>query len=307
MDAPLAADALTFDQLRLFLAVVDAGSFSAAARTLRRAQSAVSYGIANLERELGLTLFDRSSRKPVLTKPGQELATEARIVCAQVDHLRAKASGMTRGIEPRLGIAVDQLFPLGALVDALGAFRERFPTVSFALHTESLGKVGELVLDGTCSVGIGPLVPQLPESVERRPLTRVTMVHVVAPDHPLAKRRGPVPANIVREHVQIVLADRSRLTEDYEIGVFSARTWRVLDLAAKHAMLRAGLGWGGMPRHVVAGDLAKKKLVRLRLEETESSDFEVVLYSMHRIAEPPGPAARWLLDKLATSCVGKKG
>jgi DNA-binding transcriptional LysR family regulator len=267
----------------------------------------VGYGIGNLERQLGVTLFDRSSRTPALTKPGEELAAEARVVCAQVDRLKAKARGMTRGIEPKLGVAVDQLFPLPALVGALGAFRERFPTVSFALHTESLGKVGELVLDGTCSVGIGPLVPHLPEAIERRPFTRVTMVHVAAPGHPLAQRRGILPSSVVREHVQIVLADRSRLTEDYEIGVFSARTWRVLDLAAKHAMLRAGLGWGGMPRHVVAGDLAKKKLVRLRLEETESSDFEVVLYSMHRVVEPPGPAARWLLERLGSSCEGKKG
>jgi DNA-binding transcriptional LysR family regulator len=302
MSAPPDFDALTLDQLRLFVAVVDAGSFSAAARALHRAQSAVSYGIANLERQLGVALFDRTSRKPRLTRPGEELAAEARAVGVQVDRLKARARGVTQGVEVRLSIAVDHLFPLPALVTALRAFRDEFPTVSLTLHTEALGAVGELVLQGTCSIGIGPLVPQLPESIERRPLAHVTMVHVAAPGHDLAGTRGALPASLVKEHVQIVLADRSRLTENYEIGVFSGRTWRVLDLTAKHALLRAGLGWGGMPLHVVAEDLARKKLVRLHLEETGASSFEVALFSMNRLAEPAGPAARWLLERLGRGC-----
>jgi DNA-binding transcriptional LysR family regulator len=307
MDGPTpSADALTLDQLHLFLAVVDAGSFSAAARSLRRAQSVVSYGVANLERQLGVTLFDRSARTPVLTAPGKELAADARAVEAQVDRLRARVRGIQQGIEPRLGLAVDQLFPVQALAHALVAFRDRFPTVSFALHTESLGRVGELVLDGTCSVGIGPLFPQLPESVDRRPLAKVTMVHVAAPEHPLARRRGIIPIADVKEHTQIVLADRSRLTGDWSIGVFSGRAWRVLDLGVKHALLRAGLGWGGMPLHVVAGDLARKKLVKLRLDIGESPQFDIVLHAMNRASDPPGPAGRWLLERLGATCDGKE-
>jgi DNA-binding transcriptional LysR family regulator len=305
MDASPPADALTLDQLRLFLAVVDAGSFSAAARGLHRAQSAVSYGIANLEAQLGVSLFDRATRTPKLTPPGEELAAEARSVCAQVDRLKARALGITQGVEPRLAIAVEHLFPLPALVSALVEFRDHFPTVSLTLYTEGLGAVGELVLRRTCSVGIGPLVPHLPETIERKPLASVTMVHVAAPTHPLARHRGPLPSTLLNEYVQIILADRSQLTENYEVGVYSGRTWRVLDLTAKHALLRAGLGWGGMPVHVVADDLVRKRLVRLRLEETGMSSLEVMLFSMHRVAEPPGPAAQWLLERLGKGCDGK--
>jgi DNA-binding transcriptional LysR family regulator len=301
MDAS-AAEGLTLDQLRLFLAVVDAGGFSAASRSLRRAQSAVSYGIANLERQLGVTLFDRSARKPALTPSGEELAAEARAVCAQVDRLRAKAHVISEGVEPRLAVAVDHVFPLPALVAALRAFSEKFPTVSLTLHTEVLGAVAEQVASGACSVGIGASVPRWPEGVERRPLARVTMLHVAAKAHPLARLRGPLPARVVRDHVQIVLADRSRLTSDFEIGVFSGRRWRVLDLTAKHALLRAGLGWGGMPIHVVADDLAKKRLVRLHIEEAGAPTFEAILFALHRTAEPPGPAARWLLERLGRGC-----
>jgi DNA-binding transcriptional LysR family regulator len=304
MDAPV-TEGLTLDQLRLFLAVIDAGGFSAASRSLRRAQSAVSYGIANLERQLGVALFDRGGRKPVLTAPGEELAAEARAVCAQVDRLRARAHGIAEGVEPRLALAVDQIFPLPALVAALRAFSERFPTVAFTLHSEALGAVAEQVASGACSVGIGAAVPRWPEGIERRPLARVPMVHVAARTHPLARRRGPLPGNVVSEYVQIVLADRSRLSADYEIGVFSRKRWRILDLTAKHALLRAGLGWGGMPLHVVADDLAKKRLVRLDLEEAGPPTFEAVLFALNRTADPPGPAARWLLQRLGGGCEGK--
>jgi DNA-binding transcriptional LysR family regulator len=145
-------------------------------------------------------------------------------------------------------------------------------------------------------------VPRWPAGLERRLLARVTMLHVAAPTHPLARRRGPLPGHVVREHVQIVLADRSRHSGDYALGVYSERQWRVLDLAAKHELLRAGLGWGGMPLHVVADDLARKRLVRLLVEEVGAPTFEATLFSMHRIAEPPGPAARWLLERLGTHC-----
>jgi DNA-binding transcriptional LysR family regulator len=299
---PSSTDALTLDQLRLFLAVVDAGGFSAAARTLRRAQSAVSYGVANLERQLGTSLFDRSGRKPRLTPAGDELAAEARGVCTQVDRLRARAHDIAQGVEPRLAIVVDHMFPLPALVHALREFRDRYPTVSLTLHTEALGAVAELVSAGVCSVGIGAEVPKWPGGLERRPLARVTMLHVAARTHALAQRRGPLPGHIVREYVQIVLADRSLLSQDYEIGIYSPRRWRVLDLSAKHALLRAGLGWGGMPIHVVADDLAKKRLVRLNIEEAGSPTYEAVLFSMHRTAEPPGPAAQWLVERLGQAC-----
>ncbi len=305
MDEPTSPDNLTLDQLQLFLAVIDSGGFSAAARALRRAQSAVSYGIANLERQLGVPLFDRTSRKPALTRAGEELAIEARAVGAQVNRLRARASGIVRGVEPRLAVAVDHMFPLPALVEALGAFREHFPTVSLTLHTEALGAVAELVASGACSVGIGVAVPRWPAGLERRPLARVKMVHVAAAGHPLARHRGPLPPDLVREHVQIVLADRSKLSQAYEIGIFSGRRWRVLDLAAKHALLRAGLGWGGMPIHVVADDLAHKVLVRLHVEEAGSRSFEAVLFSLNRTVEPPGPAAHWLLERLGSTCERK--
>ena len=142
--APL-PDAVTLDQLRVFLLVAEQGSFSAAARSLRRAQSAVSYAIANLERVLGVLLFEREGRTPSLTEAGRSLLSETRLIHGQVEQLTARARSMAQGVEPQLALAVDVMFPMSALVEAVGAFREEFPAVSLVLHVEALGGIAQLL------------------------------------------------------------------------------------------------------------------------------------------------------------------
>ena len=95
-------DGVSLDQLRTFIAAADEGSFSAASRRLRRAQSVVSQTLANLEGQLGVKLFDRSARFPVLTNQGRALLANARTVAGDVDLFKARAKGFARGLEPEL-------------------------------------------------------------------------------------------------------------------------------------------------------------------------------------------------------------
>ncbi|MEP7126700.1 MAG: LysR family transcriptional regulator [Byssovorax sp.] len=298
--APLAPlpDAVTLDQLRVFLLVAEQGSFSAAARSLRRAQSAVSYAIANLERVLGVLLFEREGRVPSLTEAGRSLLSETRAIQGQVEQLTARARSMAEGVEPRLALAVDVMFPMSALVEAVGAFREAFPAVSLVLHVEALGGIAQLVLDGTCRIGVSSELPKFPAGITRRPLTQVAMISVTGATHPLAKFKGPIPTKTMQAHVQLVLSDRSRLTEGIDLGVLEGPTWRLADLGAKHEFLRAGFGWGGMPLHLVAEDLEAGRLVWISPAEWGTTPRDVPLFGIHRADELPGPAGRWLLDRL---------
>ncbi|MDA8248600.1 MAG: LysR family transcriptional regulator, partial [Rhodospirillales bacterium] len=254
----------TLDQLRVLLAVAEAGSFSGAARRLNRAQSVVSYGIANLEAQLGLTLFERGHRRPVLTEAGRAVLADARRIAGIIDELRARATGLTAGLEAEVALAADVMFPTDDLVAALDAFARAFPTVALRLRVEALGGVVQLVLDGTCTLGIsGPMGIRV-GGLERRLIRHIDLIPVVAPGHPLAQLPPPLPAAAFHEHTQLVLSDRSKLTEGQDFGVLSLRTWRLGDLGAKHALLRAGLGWGNMPAHMVGDDLASGRLVQLR-------------------------------------------
>lgn len=300
-------DALTLDQLRVFIAVVDEGSFSAAARRLKRVQSAVSHSMANLERQLGVEVFDRSPKVPVLTERGHVLLAAARRVCAAADDLRHIADGMAGGLEPSVSLVVDALYPLDALVRVCQLFRERFSTVSLRVHTETMGSVAGLVLDGTCLLGVVAPVALAPSLVSRH-ATTVRMATVVGAAHPLAEkaREGRVPAAAFEPYVQIVLSERAQEGVDAtpDQAVLSPQTWRVVDLSAKHAMLRGGLGWGNMPAHMVREDLASGALVRVRPEAWPDVGPSLELAVVHRKSARLGPAARWLLEELTRVCNG---
>ena len=89
----------SFDQLTVLIAVAEAGSFSAAARRLKRAQSVVSYTIGQLEQQLGIAVFDRSGRSPVLTEAGRAVLGDARRAASAIDDLRARVAGLQSGLE----------------------------------------------------------------------------------------------------------------------------------------------------------------------------------------------------------------
>ena len=287
----------TFDQLRIFLTIVDAGSFAAAARTLNRANSVISYAIANLEAQLGFPLFDReSTRRPQLTAAGRGILAEARSVSDGIAALRAKASGLIRGLEPEVHLVVDVMLPTGRLVDALTAFRDEFPTVALRLRIEALGAVTELVLDGVAGIGISGPMPGLAAHPAIEPIRvgEVELVSVAAPKHPLAKAGRNLNA-AVREHVQLVLSDRSELTKSVDFAVVSPRTWRLSDLGAKLLLLRAGIGWGNMPLPMVQEDLDSGSLVRL--DPPGALAFTYRFEAIYRSDSPPGPAGSWLIER----------
>src|SRR3984957_5174564 len=120
-------DGVSLDQLRTFIAAADEGSFSAAGRRLRRAQSVVSQTLANLEGQLGAKLFDRSGHLPVLTDQGRGMLADAGAVAGNVDLLKARAKSLAAALEPELRAAVDVMFPDAAFTHAVSAFQKEFP------------------------------------------------------------------------------------------------------------------------------------------------------------------------------------
>jgi DNA-binding transcriptional LysR family regulator len=291
-------DAVTLDQLRIFIAAALEGSFSAAGRRLHRAQSAVSQTLATLEGQLGVKLFDRRGKLPKLTEQGHALLAHARSVVSQMDLLKAQAKGLASGLEPDLSVVVDVMFPMAMVTAAVTAFHTNFPLTPLRLYVESLGAVIQPILDGRCAFGVLGALPLLPPEFSREPLAEVRIIHVVAPNHPLASHKGRIPGATLANHVQLVLTDRSTLSAGRDLGVMSQRTWRLADLGAKHAFLRAGLGWGGMPIELVRADIARGTLVEIFAEDTPPEGFVLAMSAVYLSHTPPGPAGRWFIDCL---------
>jgi DNA-binding transcriptional LysR family regulator len=290
-------DVVTLDQLRTFIAAVDEGSFSAAGRKLRRAQSVVSQTMANLEGQLGVKLFDRSARYPRLTEEGRSLLTDARSVADNVDGFKARARAMREGLEPELSVVMDVMFPMEALTKAAAHSRKTYPHTPLRLYVEALGGVIKPVLDRDCSVGVIGSLPLVPDELQSEPLLNVPFVTVVSPSHPLALTRGVSSAAATAKHVQLVLTDRTALSKGQSFGVLSPLTWRLADLGAKHAFLKAGLGWGHMPLHMVKADLDSGALVKIRVEGTPR-DMTMAMMVVFRKDAPPGPAGRAFIAQL---------
>lgn len=287
----------TLDQLQVFLAIVEAGSFAGAAKRLGRATSVISYTIANLEAQLELELFDRdTTRKPQLTEAGKAILAEARVVAHGMGGLIAKAKGLMSGLEAEVTLTVDVMLPPCSLVQALDAFQAEFPTVAFRLHVEALGAVTQHVLEGIADIGVSGPLEHTAVGIVRKPIGSVRLVPVAGPNHPLANMSAEEADARVHDHIQLVLTDRSPLTEGRDYQVISAKTWRLADLGAKYLLLKAGIGWGSMPEEMVRDDVEAGRLVRLAITAWDNAIYR--LQAIHRAEAPPGPAASWLLGKL---------
>jgi len=287
----------SLDQLKAFLTVVETGSFAAAGRRLGRATSAISYAIANLELQLGLSLFDRErTRKPVLTEAGRAVLSEARALSVGMDKLRAKMKGLLDGLEAEMALAVDVMLPTARLVDAMQAFEARFPTVALRLHVEALGAITQLVHSGVAHIGVSGALHTAVSGIEKVKIGGVELIPVAAPGHPLTGSGADLPG-AARSHVQLVLTDRSSLTEGQDFGVIGVKSWRLADLGAKHALLLAGIGWGNMPEPMVRDDLAVGRLKRLELADWPGGFYP--MQAIYRTDTPPKPAAAWMIRHLS--------
>lgn len=295
-------DALTLDQMRMFVAVAEEGSFRAAAKRLVRAQSAVSHAIAGIEAQLGVALFDRSGHRPTLTREGQALLGDVRGVLLKVDILRARARGIGEGVELGLAIVVDTLFPPVVAGAALGDMHARYPAVGVRMEVAPLGGPLAAIAEGRCALGITVGETLRDPRIALEFLTTLPMVAVAAADHPLAEmaRRGrPIGAAELADQLQIVLEDPTPLSGARDIGVLSPGTWRVSSQEGKHALIRAGVGWGRLPLWAVEQDLAEGRLVRVPAAAL-GPDGEATLqaYLAQRTDRPLGPAGRAFREAL---------
>ncbi|MDB4937112.1 MAG: lysR [Labilithrix sp.] len=293
-------DPVTLDQLRALVSVVEEGSFSAAARKLHRVQSAISTSMANLENQLGVAIWDRSTKVAKLTDQGQAVLASARRVLAEVDSLRQVTAAMVLGVEASVSLCVDALFPVSALIDLCTGFANELPAVDLRIDVQLLSAVSARVLSGAATLGVvSPL--GLAPGLERKALAPIWMIPVVSPRHPLAAEKGRITTRRLADVVQIVLSERIDAGVADQ-AVLSPRSWRVADLHTKHMLLRAGLGWGNLPFHVVRDDLRTKKLVAIRLESWGEHDQTLPLTAVYRSDTTLGPAHRWLLTNLPVIC-----
>jgi DNA-binding transcriptional LysR family regulator len=281
-------------QLRMFVMVVDEGSFAAAARKVGRATSVVSYSIAKLEAQLGAPLFKRdSTRKPLLTEAGRTVLSKTRSIITDIVSLSAEVRGLGKVLEPELFIALDGMLPCDRILDAIKAFRVAFPTVPMHVRVEAPSAVTQLVRTRAVTIGVSGLLPGEPltDDIEAIGIGRVDLVPVTAPSDLLAGGGASVREG---ENPQLVLADRFADATNH--GSSMIQSWRLTDLTSMKLLLTEGVGWGYLPEPLVNEDIERGQLVGLSGHLRRSC----VLHAVYRKDTPLGSAASFFVSRLVS-------
>lgn len=288
---------MTYDQLLAFLAVADAGAFTAAARALHKSQPAVSKLVRNLEDELGLELFDRGSYRASLSDAGRLFHERAAAVMEQVEALKSFARQLAGDVEPIVRLAVEAVTPIGSLMTILRAVGARFPAVRIELTTERLTGAAAALQEERADLVIATRLGVSAARVESAFFKSVRILPVARRDHPLATCGVPIPPALLRAHAQIVLRDSAQSSGAPSLNVLEGGLrWSVTDVTAKKDIILAGMGWGGLPEHVAASELAAGELVVLAVPEFEIDRME--LFVLRRRDRPHGVVASALWDEL---------
>lgn len=253
--------AFSSDNVLIFLAVIDHGSFSAAARALGRVPSAVSMAIAHLEAELDLQLFERTSRDVRPTEMARALEAEARQMAGQLRRLQAHALSLHQGLERRLTLAIAPELLSAAWSDPLARLADEFPSLEVEVLSAPQADARRMLHDGSAQLALLYERPQVDEHESFQELGSEVLVAVISPRHPLARERnGHFRLEDLVDIRQIAIVSRDAHEEDMRVLV-SRKLWRTDSHLATLGMVQAGLGWAFLPRRLVTPMLEDGELI----------------------------------------------
>jgi DNA-binding transcriptional LysR family regulator len=285
-------DGLTLHQLLCFEAVVTEGGFQAAAEKLLRSQPTVSSSVKNLETQLRLSLLDRSGYRVVLTDAGRSFYERTRVFLHELQRLRDHAAQLAMGEESELRVVIGDICPLPEILGLLRRFFDSCPATRLHLHFEALSGPWERLVDDEADLILHHIDKADPR-LEFVDLFAVKLVPVVAPNF----LRFPISESItpeqMREYVQCVIRDTARRSppRDYYL-VEGARSWTVSDQLMKKELILQGMGWGHLPRFLIARNLREASLLPIAGQHFRGGQVELV--AARRRDAPHGPIANRL-------------
>lgn len=261
----------TLEQLLAFVTAAEKGSFSAAGRALGRAQSVVSTHIAMLEDSLGVELFDRSSRSPILTEAGRDLLPEANAVLRQSHRFDSRAIAQFKGEAVKLNISIGHSVSFQSISETVAAISRRYPFLSGSVHIESLEDVWRHVVEGESQVGIvmGEM-PKLTNNCEFLCLGQIRYCIVAARHSPLAQL-SCVTEQDLTQYPQIVFQRSSE-----ESRRLSSQYWEVNDIFMAMYWASLGIGWTAVPLGLAQRMLQEGTMRGLSILNMEMLDLTAV-------------------------------
>lgn len=283
---------VTIKQIESFLAVANEGSFSAAARRLGSAQPALSQAVRDLELELGVRLFDRTTRRVELTSAGREFMGASGKVLEDLDHAVQNARDLADRKRGRIRIAAPPLLAAVVLPQAIAEFQAQHPGIKLELVDVGTEQIVESVLNGQAECGLGTFPPG-ETGIERTVLMRDNLMLFCAYDSPFTGKSTVEWADL-KEQPLITLTRDSGIRLLVEVGFETVRlplkpAFEVSLVTTALALVEAGLGVAVLPTYALAS--AQHHKVTGKILTNPSIAREVVLIHASGRSVAPATAA----------------
>lgn len=289
---------LTLDALLVLDAIDRHGSFAAAAESLHRVPSAITYTVQKLEQDLDVDLFDRSGHRARLTPAGRRLLDDGRHLLRAANKLERTVRHVATGWETHLRVAVVDLVPMNRLYPLLTRFYETEPGgIQLRVEREVFGGAWDALVSGRADLIIGASGEGPPGGgYMTRLMGEVEFVFALSPDHPLASLPEPLSTDDLLKHRAVAAGDTSRNLPPRTSALLSGQDVLTLpDIQTKLAAQCLGLGVGYLPRRLVEPEVAAGTLV---IRDVETAAPRPRLFLAWR-PDGVGKALQWFLDQLA--------
>ena len=260
-----ARDVLTPESLTMLETIAQLGSFAAAARDMGLVPSALSYRVRQMEDNLDVLLFDRSSRQAKLTAAGQELLNEGLRLLKDMDSIAHRIKRVATGWESQFTIVVDTVINHDVVMDLCQRFYESNPPTRLRLKDEALSGSLYALTSGQAdlAIGIGAMENITPglRFAEIGPL--MEFVFAVTPNHPLASAEQPLSDDAIRAHRAVAVADTIPQGNSITVGLLAGQdVFTVPSMAAKLDAQLRGMGAGFLPLPMAQAYLDSGQLVK---------------------------------------------
>jgi len=285
---------VTLEQWRAFQAVVEHGGYAQAAEKIHKTQSTLSYSVKKLEQVLGVKVLSVIGRKAVLTKEGEVLLRRSKQLLDSAISLEKIAENLARGIEARIDVSVDVVFPYTELLCVLAQFSQRYPDTRVELMESVLSGGQDLLVSGQLDLLVSPSVPQ---GFAGEPLLRLEFVCVASPDHPLNGLDRKITLQDLKQQRQLVTRDSGPQRRLSAPWLEAEQRWTVTNITTSVRALKQGLGFAWVPRLQIEDDLRSGELQALDMAEGGSRFGH--LYLIYKDKDAAGPATCFLAEQIA--------
>ncbi|MEE4246857.1 MAG: LysR family transcriptional regulator [Kangiellaceae bacterium] len=290
---------ITLEQWASLVAVVEQGGYAKAAEQLNKSQSTVSYAISRVEEQLGGQVLKLIGRKAELTDLGTVMYRKAKKLLEEADGIEQLAECVTQGWEAEISIAVDVIYPMSKVLDALEIFQQAGQPTRVRVLETSLSGTDEALLDGEADLVITSRVP--PGFVGQQ-FDRIKFIAVAHKDHALHQLDRTITIKELEQYRQVVMRDTGTKRNQDAGWLGSEQRLTVSHFSTSVKVIQRKMAFAWLPKSYVVDELESSEFKVLPLEAGSERDINV--YLINARGERIGPATQLMMDTFLSFGLG---